>query len=217
VTEEERGSRDEPERDRMAIARSFLLAFGRPGKEQRDLILGSDWLEDLASRGWLGKGDPRKLRKGLPRDPGEWESFVLSTFDVGFPAPQVPLIETHYRKEGSTPEVLHENILYYKAFGCELTEGDSDNPDHLRHQLGFLVILCWLESGAGAPPATARSARAARKEFVERHLLSWLPNAARQAERKAHPLWGGLLQALRAWLAEEFLQEDAEAGRCFET
>jgi len=202
----------------MAVARSFLLAFGRPGKEQQELILGSDWLEDLASRGWLGKAEPRMLRKGLPRDPGEWESFFLSTFDVGFPAPEVPLFETHYLRDGSAPGVLHENILYYKAFGCELTEGTSDNPDHLRNQLGFLVILCWLEGGAGASFETVRSARTAREEFVERHLLSWLPAAANVAERKAHPLWRSLLQALCSWLSVEFRPEStgpvvASSGR----
>jgi len=199
--------RDRPGGDRMALARSFLSAFGRPGKEQQELILGSDWLEDLASQGWLGKADPRTLREGLPRDPGEWESFALSTFDVGFPAPEVPLFETHYLRDGSAPGILHENILYYKTFGCELAEGASDNPDHLRNQLGFLVILCWLESGAEASPETVRSAQAAREEFVGRHLLSWLPEAAKVAERKAHPLWGGLLRALCAWLSEEFRPE----------
>ncbi len=195
--------------DRMAVARSFLLAFGRPGREQQDLILGSDWLEDLASRGWLGAESPRDLREGLPRDPGEWESFVLSTFDVGFPAPPVPLFETHYRTEGSTPEVLHENILYYKTFGCEMAEGAPDNPDHLRNQLGFLLILSWLEERPEISDESVRAARAARVEFVERHLRSWVPEAEKMARKKAHPLWGGLLRALGAWISEEFRPEDA--------
>jgi len=186
----------------VAVARSFLLAFGRPGKEQQDLILASDWLEDLASRGWLGEENPRALRNGLPQDPGEWESFVLSTFDVGFPAPPVPLFETHYRKEGSAPEVLHENILFYKTFGCELTKEASDNPDHLRNQLGFLMILCWLEERSSED--SAGPVRTARTEFVERHLLSWLPEAAETAGRKAHPVWERLLRALGSWLSEEF-------------
>lgn len=188
----------------MAMARSFLLAFGRPGKEQQELILSSDWLEDLASRGWLGPETPRALRGDLPRDPGEWESFVLSTFDVGFPAAPVPLFETHYRKEDSVPEVLHENILYYKAFGCDLSNGAADNPDHLRNQLGFLLILCWLEERPGGPADSVRAARCARADFLERHLLSWLPEAERVAREKAHPLWGGVLGALGAWLSEEF-------------
>lgn len=211
MTEGTGQSRDPSGGDRMAVARSFLLAFGRPGKEQRDLIQDSDWLEDLASRGWLGEESPRSLREGLPRDPGEWESFVLSTFDVGFPAPPVPLFETHYRKDESAPGVLHENILYYKTFGCELSGGSSDNPDHLRNQLGFLLILCWLESRPDGSPESVRSARSARTEFVERHLLSWLHDAARTAGKKAHPLWGGLLRALNAWLSEEFRPEETSS------
>jgi len=199
ATEEPRGER-KPTRE--ALARSFLLAFGRPAEEQRDLLLASDWLEDLASRGWLGGRDPGKLREGLPRDSGEWESLLLSTFDVGFPAPPVPLFETHYMKEGNAPAVLHENVLFHKAFGCEVSEGDADNPDHLRHQLAFLLVLFWLEDRSGADPETVEGARRARREFIERHLRSWVPRAAAQAEKKAHPLWGALLLALDAWLAE---------------
>jgi len=199
AAEETRGERKP---DREALARSFLLAFGRPAGEQRDLILASDWLEDLASRGWLGGSDPGRLRQGLPRDIGEWESLFLSTFDVGFPAPPVPLFETHYMKEGNTPAVLHENVLYYKAFGCEVSKGDADNPDHLRHQLAFLLVLFWLEDRSGAPPETVEGVRRARRDFIERHLRPWIPKAAVLAGKKAHPLWEALLLALCAWLAE---------------
>lgn len=199
-----RAAAEEPRVDRKptreALARSFLLAFGRPADEQRDLILASDWLEDLASRGWLGGHDPGKLREGLPRESGEWESFLLSTFDVGFPAPPVPLFETHYMKEGNAPAVLHENVLFHKAFGCEVSEGDADNPDHLRHQLAFLLVLFWLEDRSGADPETVESARRARTDFIRRHLLNWVPKAAKAARKKAHPLWEALLTALSVWL-----------------
>lgn len=187
--------------DRETVLRSFLLAFGTPGREQRELILSSDWIEDLASRGWMGDRDPGSLRENLPDDDADWESFVLSTFDVGFPAPPVPLFETHYLVEGSTPEVLHENILYYKKFCCELTKGGADGPDHLRHQLGFLLFLFWLEDRPETPPETTGGARLARIDFIRRHLLNWVPKAALAAKEKAHPLWGFLLTALSACLA----------------
>lgn len=187
--------------NRETLLRSFLVAFGNPGREQRNLILSSDWMEDLASRGWMGDRDPESLRENLPTDDSDWESFVLSTFDVGFPAPPVPLFETHYLKEGSTPEVLHENILYYKKFGCELTKGGADGPDHLRHQLGFLLFLSWLEDRPDTLPENIRGARLARTDFIRRHLLNWVPKAAKTAGEKAHPLWEALLTALSVWLA----------------
>lgn len=188
--------------DRETVLRSFLLAFGTPGREQRDLILSSDWIEDLASRGWLADRDPVSLRKNLPAADAEWESFFLSTFDVGFPAPPVPLFETHYLKEGSISAVLHENILYYKKFGGELAKGDADGADHLRHQLGFLRFLFWLEDRPDTPSEIARGARLAQSDFIRRHLLDWVPRAAQAAGKKAHPLWGALLAALSAWLEE---------------
>ncbi len=121
---------------------------------------------------------------------------------LGTSVPPVPLFETHYMKEGNAPAVLHENVLFYKSFGCEVSESDADNPDHLRHQLAFLLVLFWLEDRSGADRETSEGARRARREFIERHLRSWVPRAAAQAEKKAHPLWGALLRALDTWLAE---------------
>jgi TorA maturation chaperone TorD len=201
VNREAKKPRGTPASDRETVLRSFLLAFGTPGREQRNLILSSDWIEDLASRGWLADRDPESLRKNLPDDDAEWESFFLSTFDVGLPAPPVPLFETHYLKEGSISAVLHENILYYKKFGGELAKGDADGADHLRHQLGFLRFLFWLEDHPDTPPETARGARLARTDFIRRHLLNWVPKAAKTARKKAHPLWEALLAALSVWLA----------------
>jgi len=189
---------------RFAMARSFALAFGPPGEAQRALLGGSDWLEDLAARGLLGGREPSDLRQGLPPDPGGWESFVLSTFEVGCPAPPVPLLETHYLAQGSRGAVLHENILFYKAFGGRREAGAAESPDHLRTQLGFVCFLCWLEEEAGAPAETVGAARRARRDFVERRLLSWLPEAARAARQGAHPLWAALLEALATWLSREF-------------
>lgn len=187
--------------DRVPVLRSFLLAFGNPCGTQRSLIAATDWMEDLAARGWMGDRDPAALRRRLPDDDAGWESFVLSTFDVGFPAPPVPLFETHYLKEGSVSGALHENILYYRKFGCELVKGDADGPDHLRRQLGFLLFLFWLEENPDAPPETVEGARFARTEFIRRHLLNWVPKAAKAARTKAHPLWEALLTALSVWLA----------------
>lgn len=187
--------------DRVPVLRSFLVAFGNPCENQRTLITATDWLEDLAARGWMGDRDPASLRQRLPDDEAGWESFVLSTFDVGFPAPPVPLLETHYLKEGSVSGALHENILFYKRFGCEPLKGDADGPDHLRRQLGFLLFLFWLEENAGSPSETARGARLAQADFIRRHLLPWLPDAAKAARKNAHPVWEALLTALSVWLA----------------
>lgn len=184
----------------MPVLRSFLLAFGNPCENQRSLITATDWLEDLAARGWMGGREPASLRRRLPVDEAAWESFVLSTFDVGFPAPPVPLFETHYLREGSVSGALHENILFYKRFGCEPVQGDADGPDHLRRQLGFLLFLFWLEENPGSPPETTRGARLAQADFIRRHLLTWIPEAAKAARRKAHPLWEALLTALSVWL-----------------
>ncbi len=115
----------------------------------------------------------------LPDAPGEYEAQYIAAFDAGAPHPPVPLLESHYNKRDPVPRVLHENVLFHKSFGLRLRGEANETADHLRHQLEFTAHLCRMdsESEGGVQEQVLR----ARHEFVERHLLSWLPRAAKKA------------------------------------
>lgn len=115
--------------------------------------------------------------------PAACEDFAeryIATFDVGTPAPPVPLIESHYNKREPIPRILHENILFYRQFGLQLRDSALENADHLRHQLEFtrhlLAYHARLQESDTA--AVSRQVTHALRDFVTRHLLSWLPEAA---------------------------------------
>ena len=115
----------------------------------------------------------------LPASADQYEQEFIATFEAGIPHAPVPLIESHYNKRDPVPRILHENILFHRAFGLALKSSAAETSDHLRHQLEFVAHLYGLEAGASGEALDA--IRLGRVQFVERHLLSWLPVAEEKA------------------------------------
>ena len=136
---------------------------------------------DRAPPGGAGQIPPSM---GLPESAEQYEVEFIAAFEVGAPHPPVPLIESHYTRCDPVPRLLHENILFYQAFGLRLKPSAGETPDHLRHELEFAGYLCQLEAaelrGSGDAERLTQI-RQARHEYVTRHLLSWLPAAAEKA------------------------------------
>ena len=175
--------------------RFFFLRdlFGAPGVEQWARLsapeTGKAWTA-LAER----LGGPRKL--ALPATAAAYETSFIAAFDAGAPHPPVPLIESHYNKKEPVPRILHENILFYQTFGLRLREQSNETSDHLRHQLEFVGHLYRME----ATELHGRSdldilgqIRAGRRDFLERHLMTWLPTAAEKASHAPEPWIGQFL------------------------
>lgn len=141
----------------------------------------------------------------LPDSAQRYEIEFIEAFEAGAPNPPVPLIESHYNKRDPVPKILHENILYYQTFGLRLKSSANETADHLRHQLEFVGYLCRLEvselSGANREEYL-QQIRQARQEYVERHLLSWLPKAAERARPAPSP-WVSRHLAVALALAQE--------------
>jgi DMSO reductase family type II enzyme chaperone len=123
-------------------------------------------------------------RDDWPRNQGEYEMEFIAAFDAGAPAPLVPLLESHYNRRDPVPKILHENILFYKAFGLNLKESATESADHLRYQLEFVGYLYRLEQAGGQEDEGSDHCiqiGQARRDFLTRHLKSWLPAAAAKA------------------------------------
>jgi len=127
----------------------------------------------------------------LPATLERYESEYIAAFDAGAPHPLVPLVESHYNKREPVPRILHENILFHRAFGLALRDTAAETSDHLRHQLEFTAHLFTLEASASGE--TLEAVRRGRTEFAERHLLSWLPQAAEKARTTRFPWTGAYL------------------------
>jgi len=148
------------------------------------------WAELLGSEPWPGVECPATL--------DDLRADYIALFDAGVPGPACPLLESHYLKNTRPPSVLLENKLFYSHFGFEHQSG-KEAPDHLLVQLEFVAALDYLVRESESD-ATREGAGRARGEFIERHMLDWLPDAIAAMKKLPATVYFPLLRLLEASL-----------------
>ena len=94
-----------------------------------------------------------------------------SKFEVGDDGPAVPLRAELVRvKETKMKEEL---VRFYDFFSYKLRDDIAWAPDHLSIQLEFMQLLCLKEVEADEDGAD--SLARAQLDFLDRHIVSWLP------------------------------------------
>lgn len=187
-------------RTRQEVYRFLRSALSRPTPEQHAWLSGAGFPGALAAL--CGSFDlPCPSGPLAPAEPAEHESRYLACFEVGMPGPPVPLTASHYNQREPVPRVLYEHVLFYRAFGVGVPADSLEPGDHLVHQLAFLIHLDGLLLGGAPAPA---SVLRARHDFLCRHLVRWVDEAARSAEEKHLP---PLYQALLGVLARAVEQD----------
>ncbi|MBM3497518.1 MAG: hypothetical protein FJX74_02500 [Armatimonadetes bacterium] len=164
--------------------------------------LNEPWVAEAWRRLASTAAKPHPLDLPRPGEPSEYEQAFIAAFEVGLPDPPCPLIESHWNRTGPAPEVLHENLLFFRRFGLELRSSANEPADHLRHQLEFLCYLCGLEADLRGADDADRAAQIAlgREEFLDRHVRCWLPPAAAVLRRMAPDEWPAQWMSLLAEL-----------------
>lgn len=187
------------------LYRFFALVFAPPIHECFDLLSRPSLPEAL-----------RDLWKQLCCEgeyPGfEWfasyeqyESTYIALFDVGIPEPPVPLFESAHDKTHPAQEIALENTYFYEVLGLTSDPGRAV-PDYLVTQLEFLAALRYTCEHT-SEESTAVSLARAETEFLERHLLNWLPAAKEKLDRTNAPGFPVLLTML-----VQFLRHMHESG-----
>lgn len=91
----------------------------------------------------------------------------------------------------------------YEYFGLAAGDGGARPADHLATELDFLQYVCFKEA-ASASPRLAASFRRAQRDFLARHILTWVPEmvAGARAGAPGEPLaWA--LDLLDAFVAAD--------------
>ena len=114
-----------------------------------------------------------------------YESAYIALFDVGVPEPPVPLFESAHDKSHPAQEIALENTYFYEVLGLK-SDPSRAVPDYLVTQLEFLAALRYTRENA-SEKATAVSLERAETEFLERHLLNWVPTAKTKLDRTGAP------------------------------
>lgn len=157
------------------LYRFFALVFAAPNRECFDFL--SQPLARTAVR------DLWKLLQCEGEFPGfEWfpsyelyESAYIALFDVGLPEPPVPLFESAHDKSHPAQDIALENTYFYDVLGLK-ADSSRGVPDYLVTQLEFLAALRYTREHT-ADSNNAVSLARAEAEFLQRHLLNWVPNA----------------------------------------
>ena len=130
-----------------------------------------------------------------------YESAYIALFDVGVPEPPVPLFESAHDKSHPPQEIALENTYFHEVIGLKVDPGRAV-PDYLPTQLEFLAALRFIQENASAAETAASAARA-KSDFLERHLLNWVPSAAEKLDRTEAPGFPVLMNMLIRFLRHE--------------
>jgi putative dimethyl sulfoxide reductase chaperone len=119
-------------------------------------------------------------------------------FDAGPGGVPCSLYGGHY--ESDRLRVMEEALRFYDFFGLRFERGSGLFPDHIIVQLEFMEYLAMPPAGVDLA-----SALRAQRDFLQRHLLRWVPQLARGMEGREAPAFFRELVAF----SESFLAADA--------
>ncbi|HVN18463.1 MAG TPA: molecular chaperone TorD family protein [Dongiaceae bacterium] len=131
---------------------------------------------------------------------GDYEAAYIALFDVGMPEPPVPLFESAHNKSHPAQEVALENTFFYEVLGLR-SDPNRAVPDYLITQLEFLAAVRYTYQNT-SDEATAISLARAETEFLERHLLNWVPKAAEKLQKAEAAGFALLLRLLAQFLLQ---------------
>ncbi len=183
--------------EQVDLYRWFAYLFGPPTQERLDRLRSPSFAPSL---GRLAAG---LSCSGLPSDPGtfpdlpRYESAYIALFDVGLPEPPVPLQESAHNKNMPPQETALENISFYEVLGLKV-DPSRQAPDHLVTQLEFLAAVRYARENG--PAAGREPLRRLERDFLERHLLTWVPSVAEKLARLDPPVFPSLAMVLTAFL-----------------
>jgi len=171
------------------LYRFFAFVFAPPTREHFDL-LSEPGLPEALRNLWKQLGCEGEF-PGFEwfASYGQYESAYIALFDVGIPEPPVPLFESAHDKTYPAQEIALENTYFYDVLGLK-ADPSRAVPDYLVTQLEFLAALRYTCDNT-SDEATAIALAQAETEFLERHLLNWLPTAKTKLDRTGAPgfLW----------------------------
>jgi TorA maturation chaperone TorD len=185
---------------KLDLYRVFAACFGLPSTERFAWLSGTECYVLLKKHGHHEDGLPHSATRRF-RDYSSYESAYIALFEVGVPEPPVPLLESANSHRQVPQEIILECVNFYDVLGLR-PSGTVFPTDHLVTQLEFLAAARYLREQANESSKEA-SLRRLESDFIERHLLNWLPAAQEKLEKANPPLFPMLLRALLAYLKHE--------------
>lgn len=224
----------------LALARAKLYHFlgagyiSPPGPEYLKLL--AVWSSSYQETGSASHPLSEQMIRGLAsisqffqkEEAGGFENIEKLT-DVEFTrlfrgvrkhySPPPPYESVYREEEARTFGESSINVQQaYRHFGLDLTpELDSEPPDHLSFEMEFIHLLCDREAAAWEHDKEddALSLLSAQRQFLEKHLLVWLPKfcgKVREFDRLG--FFSGLADLTEGWVTFDY-QEHLQKADLF--
>lgn len=180
------------------LYRVFHYLFGFPSRDRFDRMRRPDFPGALALlwRELRCPGDYPGVE--MFEDYGKYESAYIALFDVGVPAPPVPLLESAWRKAQPAQQIVLDNVNFYSVLGLQCNT--SRYPaDHLLTQLEFLAAVRYAREHS-ATESNCESLRRLEQDFLGRHLGAWFPAASKKLRELNPPVFPVLATLLEGFL-----------------
>jgi DMSO reductase family type II enzyme chaperone len=181
------------------LYRFFAFVFAPPTRACFDLLSQPGLPEALRNLWKLLGCEPEFSKFEWFASYEQYESAYIALFDVGIPEPPVPLFESAHDKTHPAQEIALENTYFYEVLGLKSDPGRAV-PDYLVTQLEFLAALRYTREHT-SEQGTAVSLAQAETEFLERHLLNWLPTVEAKLARTRAPGFQVLMTLLVKFLS----------------
>ena len=205
-------SPNSPELDwaELDLYRFFAFVFASPSHERFE-TLAQPFFKNALAELWQKLGCTGELPDFVWFDSyEEYEATYIALFDVGLPEPPVPLFESAHDKTRPAQEIALENTWFHDALGLKW-DSTCAVPDYLITQLEFLAAARYTLENAQDAAAKQNLARLER-DFLERHLLNWVPTAVAKLNSLSHSAFGSFLSLLGVFLRDRF-DEVRNAGQ----
>jgi putative dimethyl sulfoxide reductase chaperone len=201
---------------RNAVARSKVYAllargFRYPTVELLAAISNGNYFNDLAESIPSVRPDLVDELAALRADlRGSWdavetfESEYLKTFETGLPEPILSLYESAYMKGSPRAEILLELNAFYQSFGLAMNATFRELEDGLTAELEFMQFLTAKEAQVIEEKLELAPYLLAQRDFLTRHLTSWLPTLEQRAVAgSAPPFYRALIRFTRLFVERE--------------
>jgi DMSO reductase family type II enzyme chaperone len=181
--------------------RLFAFVFGAPTRGRFE-SLRDPALWNTLHQLWQGIGCEGEFPSAnTHQDYGDYESTYIAVFDVGAPQPPVPLLESSHQQALPAQQIALENTQFYQVLGLK-ADVSQYAPDHLVTQLEFLAAVRYARENTSDQENRGNLVRL-ECDFLDRHLLNWLPAALQKLEREQPPVFPALLKLLLAFLRHQ--------------
>ncbi len=114
----------------------------------------------------------------------DFQSEYIKTFDVSPGGPPCPLYEGLYYPDRR--KIMEELMRFYEHFGLKPDTKNNELPDHISMELEFMHFLSFKEAQALIHNKDTGALLRAERDFLERHLIKWIPELIKKFG-KANP------------------------------